>query len=291
MNKILVLLFLVSFGVYAQNIASVKVIRGKAFVVSSDNTKKQLHKGDWVSEGHTVRTLKRSFVRLGFIDGSKVNIGAQSQVKIERFKDDKPGVLSVVTGKIRAEISKDYLKMKKNKSKLFVKSSAAVMGIRGTDFLFSNDSNNNTTAVLFEGTVIFNKLGSSDQNNFDQYESIVDKGFKLNPGDFSTVGISSNSPSKPKSLDRIQFIKLKNNPGFSEKVKSVVPSGLDLKTVNKDTEQVKPDSITTTKKEKIKQIPLPAGVNYRPPSFLNDKPNQQPGPKSNRRRVDVNVRD
>jgi len=297
MNKVLLLLLVMSFGISAKNIASVKLVRGKVFVISSDNTKKQLKKNDWLNEGDTVQTLKRSFARLNFIDDSKVNVGPESQVKIERFKDDKPGVLSVVTGKIRAEISKDYLKMKKNKSKLFVKSNAAVMGIRGTDFLFSKDSDDSTTAVLFEGSVVFNKLNSSDQNNFEQYEAIVDKGFKLKPGDFSTVGTGVSSPTQPKKLDKVQFIKLKNNSGLSNKTRSVVPSGLDLKTVKKDSEQAKSsapfgqEGSSGAEGKKIKQIPLPAGVNYRPSSFLNDRPNQEPGPKSNRRRVDVNVQD
>lgn len=319
-------------SVFANNIARVKALRGEVKALGLDLSTRDLKKSDWLLEGETIITAKRSFVRLNFIDDSNVNIGPSSKVKVEQFKKDAPGVLSVVTGKIRAQVSKDYLKMQKNKSKLFVRSSNAVMGIRGTDFLFStNSKTKNTVAVLFEGSVVFNRLDSKDTLNINKYESIVNRGQSIKPGQLSSVS-GSQKVMKPKSLNKAQFLNLKNNKTISQNNRSAVPSGLSSKVVsssdtskagiNKRSELTNgavinlksgkvidnaslrdggevtssgefllPKDVSLNSKgelvqksvdqktNKVKQIPLPEGVNYRPSSFLNKEPRKSRGQK------------
>lgn len=228
---------------HAKNIAKVKILRGDVVAIEDKLEKRVLRKGDWVKEGETIVTAKKSFVRLSFIDDSKVNLGPNSRVKIEQFKDDAPGVLNVVTGKIRAEVSKDYLKMQKNKSKLFVRSSNAVMGIRGTDFLFSSNlKTKNTIAVLFEGSVVFNKLEVKDIGNISKYEAIVSNGQSIKPGEFSSVS-SFGKLLKSQRLNRLQLLNLKNNKEISSNKKTFVPRGLtkELVSINKDSKPTKID--------------------------------------------------
>ncbi|MCT4641840.1 MAG: FecR family protein [Bacteriovoracaceae bacterium] len=237
MKSILVLivsLFLTSS--FAKKIARVKLLKGKAHYSVGKLKQVPLKKGDWLKEGSVVITKKKSLVRLKFIDDSNVNIGPSSKIKVERFKESEPGIINVVEGKIRAEVSKDYLKMKKNRSKLFVKSKQAVMGIRGTDFLFSAQKTGKTTAVLFEGSVFVAKLPKRDSNNFAKFESIVNKGQRLRSGQFTVVSKDQSKPTIPAKMNKKQFNTLKKNTDFlgtkTSLSKSVVPKGLSQKVVD-----------------------------------------------------------
>src|SRR5690606_40301890 len=57
------------------------------------------------------------------------------------------GVINVLSGKIRSKVTKNYLDMDQDKSKLFVKSKSAVMGIRGTDFIDRKSTRLNSSHV------------------------------------------------------------------------------------------------------------------------------------------------
>ena len=139
-------------GKGGKNAAIVKMLRGQA-TVSGAAGEKPLKRGMWIREGEVVKTGKRSFVRLSFVDKSTMNVGPGSEMKIEKFSKKEAGIVNVISGKIRSKVTKDYLNMDKDKSKLFVKSKSAVMGIRGTDFIFSaHKETGATTAVLFEGS-------------------------------------------------------------------------------------------------------------------------------------------
>ena len=149
-----------------KKVALVKIVKGSATFLSLSGDKDYIRKGMWLTEGTIVKTEPRSFVKLSFIDKSSMNIGPKSELKIEKFSKDEAGVINILTGKIRSKVTKDYLQMNKDKSKLFIKSKSAVMGIRGTDFLFStNKVTGATTAVLFEGKVVFNKINRRGANS------------------------------------------------------------------------------------------------------------------------------
>jgi len=202
-------------------------------VINSVGEKTLLKKGVWVNQGSVVKTEPRSFVKLSFIDKSTVNIGPNSEMKIEKFSKDEAGVLNVISGKIRSQVTKNYLEMNKNKSKLFVKSNSAVMGIRGTDFIFSTNKKTGTsTAILFEGSVVFNKL--SNNNRKQDLESIVNKGYRIKPGQFSVSRLNLRRPTIPSKLSSKQFIALEKNKNFVKAAvevkpklrKSIVPPGL-----------------------------------------------------------------
>lgn len=241
-------IFISFFALSAQDskkVAIVKVIRGKANMLGLDGTKRDLKKGMWLKEGTIIKTSPKSFVRLSFIDKSSMNIGPKSELKIEKFSKNEAGVINVLTGKIRSQVTKDYLKMDKDKSKLFIKSRNAVMGVRGTDFLFSaNKLSGTTTTVLFEGSIVFNKIGKKD--NLRDLESIVNKGRKINPGEVSVTSRGNKKPTVPAKLSSKQFSKLNRNATFKvveikniKKVKSIVPPGLSGAIVASDNDNLK----------------------------------------------------
>lgn len=219
-------------GQDGKKVAIVKMVRGDASFLNPDGEKDKIKKDMWLKEGAIVTTSEKSFVKLAFIDKSSMNVGPKSELKIEKFSKNEAGVINVLTGKIRSKVTKDYLDMDKDKSKLFIKSRNAVMGVRGTDFLFSaNKTTGSSTAVLFEGSIVFNKI--SKESNMRDLESIVNKGRKIQPGQVSVAMRGIAKPTVPAKMSKKQFETLSNNDTFKvvevkseKKVKSVVPPGL-----------------------------------------------------------------
>lgn len=250
-------------GEKGKKVAIVKIKKGKAVVISANGDKLDIKKGQWIEQGAVIKTEAGSSVKLSFIDKSTVNIGPRSEMKIEKFSKNEAGVLNVISGKIRSRVTKDYLNMEKNKSKLFVRSKSAVMGIRGTDFVFSTSRKTGaSTAILFEGSVVFNKIGKS--NKHSDLESIVNKGFRIKPGQFSVSHRSRKSPTIPSKLSSRQFKALEKNENFIKakkvvavkSVRSVTPPGLSGSVVSSDSQlslsksNVKQDNSESIEKSK-----------------------------------------
>lgn len=237
-----------------KEIASVKKLRGDVKMVDLDGSEGKLGKDSFVTAGSKVVTGKRSFVQIVFTqDKSTMNIGPNSQMVIEKFGGDQAGVIHLVKGKIRSEVSKakDYFKTGgEQKSKMFVKTQNAVMGIRGTDFMITSNGEN-TAAVLFEGKVKFNRLDNVSMTDANQLEAVVDRGENIKPREFSVVE-KNLPPTVPSIMNTKQFENLEKNKDFgsgrkpsstqasaSENTKSVVPKGLKGTVVANDPKGVK----------------------------------------------------
>jgi len=260
MNTILmIILSLASFSVMAQSkVAMVKLIRGDADVLTLGKTTK-LQVNDWVENGSVVKTAEKSFVKLVFIDKSQMNVGPNSEMKIESFTGKDSGVIDLVKGKIRSQVTKDYLQIKeKDKSKLFIKTQNAVMGVRGTDFMISTNGTN-TSTVLFEGEVVFNKLENRGEISSRRLEEIVDRGVRMYPGEFSVMEANRPMPTVPALLNVQQREQLEKNtemnadraPGnaSAEAAKSIVPEGLSGQLVSNNSEILKSEVAEISKND------------------------------------------
>lgn len=248
--KILMIIAFVGLSTYddafaaAKKVAVVKLLRGDVNVLTLGKTTK-LSANEWVEDGAIIKTAEKSFVKLIFIDKSQMNIGPNSEMKIEKFDGKDSGVIDLVKGKIRSQVTKDYLQIQdRDKSKLFIKTPNAVMGIRGTDFMIATNGKN-TSAVLFEGEVVFNRLDARGISNSRRLEDIVDRGVRMFPGEFSVVEANRNQPTIPSLLNVRQREKLEKNEGFDTErapgnapgeapTKSVVPSGLSGEITSND---------------------------------------------------------
>ena len=230
----------------AKNVAIVKFVRGDVKVQDPDKGLISVKRGVWIKEGSTIKTGARSVAKLSFIDKSTMNVGPNSEMKVEKFAKDEAGVIEVLSGKIRSQVSKNYMDMKKGKSKLFVKSKSAVMGIRGTDFIFStNKKNGHSSAVLFEGSVFFNKHDGRGRSA-SALEKIVDSGVRIKPGQFSIADPKMNKPTYPAKLDSRQFRALSKNTTIDldnskkkSKVQNIVPKGLSGSIISSDAKDLK----------------------------------------------------
>lgn len=244
----LIFVNLASFAEASQKVAVVKLLKGDVEVLTLGKTSK-LKVQDWVEDGSVVKTAEKSFVKLVFIDKSQMNIGPGSEMKIEKFSGKDSGVIDLVKGKIRSQVTKDYLQIERDKSKLFIKTKNAVMGVRGTDFMIATNGKS-TSTVLFEGSIAFNHLENRGEVDTRNLEEIVNRGVSMFPGEFSVVDNRSSQPTIPsliniqqrEALEKSQNFEGDRSPQNSEKVevkKGVVPEGLNGQTVGNDASVLK----------------------------------------------------
>lgn len=244
----LALVFFTTSLLAQSKVAIVKLLRGQAEALTLGNTS-QLKIDDWVENGTVIKTEKNSYVKIIFLDKSQMNIGPSSQMKIEKFSNSETGVIDLVKGQIRSQVTKDYLKIKdKDRSKLIIKTTNAVMGVRGTYFLISTNSKS-TTAVLFEGEVVFNKFNQTENLSAEKLDEIVNDGVKISPGEFSVSETDRAMPTIPSILSIEQKNQLEKNMDFSSErgpsskedssAKSVVPDGLSGNVVSNKMDTIK----------------------------------------------------
>jgi hypothetical protein len=245
-------------------VAIVKLLRGNVLNYV-DGKPVMLKADDWIPNGSIIKTTDKSFVKLIFTDKSQMNIGPNSLMKVENFTGKDSGVIDLVKGKIRSQVSKDYLQIDKNKSKLFIKTKNAVLGVRGTDFMISTNGKN-TATVLFEGEIAFNKFDGAKNLSSDRLESIVDRGMRMFPGEFSVVERDRPQPTIPSLMNIQQRDALENNDGLNSRTPSntreevkhtVVPEGLDGKIVSNESQTLKNEVDQISAREE-KTIPLSA---------------------------------
>lgn len=238
-----------------KKVAVVKLLKGEVDVLTLGKTTK-LKVEDWVEDGSVVKTGEKSFVKLIFIDKSQMNIGPGSEMKIEKFGEKDSGVIDLVKGKIRSQVTKDYLQMDRNKSKLFIKTPNAVMGVRGTDFLIATNGQT-TSTILFEGAISFNRLDNRNESNTNRLEEIVDRGVNIQPGEFSVADRVHPLPTVPSVLNVNQREALEKNQTFNTDrapgesatkapEKSIVPPGLTGDLVSNDASTLKSEVTTIT---------------------------------------------
>lgn len=179
-----------------RNVALVKVLHGEAYEVS-DGIQRPLKLDDWISEGSVVKTGEKSFVKLIFLDKSMMNMGSNSEMKVERYSVDDAAVIDRVKGYIRSKATKDYLRIQENKSKLFIKTSNCVHGVRGTEFELTYNEENGigTTALqMIEGSVEFTNLITGVTSLVSNQDSIVAQG-PINGGGIAGPEITVLDPA------------------------------------------------------------------------------------------------
>lgn len=242
-----------------QGAAKVIIARGK--VVALINGKPIVVKrGTWLPEGAEVQTEKKSFAKLLFIDKSTMNVGPESQMKIDSFPKKEAGIITLVKGQVRSKVTKNYMDMSdKDKSKLFIKTKTAAMGVRGTDFQVSfNPINLATSLVTFEGAVAMAKLmdGNLPSRGMQRsLEKMVSSpaAVMVRRGQYSGSSPKLKQATIPIKISPVQLETLEKNdtPGMAQeqqgssvsnkpakKFRSVVPPGMDSKIVANDASSV-----------------------------------------------------
>lgn len=158
---IILLSTFISFNLLAEEAA--KVLSSKGEVLVGD---RKVKAGDVIEVGETIETLARSFVKLQFIDESQTTMGPSSKMIVETFSQKKPGILNLIKGSIKSKVTKDYMNIDKNSSKLFIKSNSASMGVRGTEFIWTYEPGEDQTGLItLEGVVRFVSLRTAEEKS------------------------------------------------------------------------------------------------------------------------------
>jgi hypothetical protein len=259
---ILLSFFSLSLFAAADDIVStVEKVKGDVKIKQSNGKISDVGIETQITEGAIIRTGDESFVKLIFIDKSQMTIGGNSLIKISAFSSNNAGIISVLRGQIRALVTKDYMKIEdQNKSKLFIRTKTAAMGIRGTDFQVNYETEKeNTTLVTFEGKVAMNKIEAQNSRrelNQKDLESILERKDRImvSRGEISTLNRESKRAEAPKKIEEraIERLKKKDIPNdqiFDDKQPK---KDLDRKTPSMDKDFHEPPRPPL--KEEVKDI-------------------------------------
>ena len=141
--KIIIMFFLFLFSIQATTLGTVKKIEGKAKLQGQDSMrKKSLEVGKELVAGDTVLTYRQSKVVLELNDKTKIVIDAFAKLTLlSADKFDQDG------GKVYYKVTK-----RKGAKGLNVKTPFAIIGVKGTEFVITDD-NNSKALSLNEGLV------------------------------------------------------------------------------------------------------------------------------------------
>jgi len=200
------------------NVAKAIILKGKIQAKYKGQVT-ELKKGEWIKEGTVLASSPKSFVKLLFIDKSQMSLGPQSQMAVTTFPKNKAGIITLMKGQLRSKVTKDYMDIKdKDKSKLFIKTKTAAMGVRGTDFQVNyNPRNQNTSLITFEGRVAMAQLTGRHMASLSsqrRLERIVSspKAVMVTKGQFSgVIPGKTKHATPPVKLNPAQLNVLKKN--------------------------------------------------------------------------------
>lgn len=264
-----------------KGVAKAIILKGKVVAVNPQTKKETpLKRGSWVEEGFIVKTQGKSFVKFLFIDKSQMNLGPKSEMAISKFPKKEAGIITLMKGSLRSKVTKNYLDNKdKDKSKLFIKTKTAAMGVRGTDFMVSfNPINDNTALVTFSGAVAMAQINETVKNiqvSQAALERVVsgDTAVIVTKGQFSGVSPGKTSrATTPVKINPGQLESMKANDGSKDtpdqaaapkapakKFRNVIPPGVNAKgfsnkaNVTDQVEKVLGKSVTIAVVEKIEK--------------------------------------
>lgn len=237
------LLALFALVAHANDVAKVVILKGQVKAKLADGSIIDVKADQSLPEGAVLQTAEKSFVKLIFIDKSQMNLGPNSQMVINAFPKKEAGIITLVKGQIRSQVTKDYMEMDdKSKSKLYIKTKTAAMGIRGTDFQVNfNPENQNTSLITFEGKVAMAHIDrAAREEKFDQsrLEKVVssDKAVMVAHGQISAVNLNvAERAMAPTALGTKQLDALKENEtgtkesteGDKKQFRNPLPPGAD----------------------------------------------------------------
>ncbi len=145
----------------SETIAEAVIVRGKVTVLELGELQaKVVKKGTKFKKDASILTGPRSFIRIKFKDQSLASLGPKSKMVVNQVGKRKTGLISLIKGKLRTKVIKKGTKLTKEKNShtLFIKTTTASLGVRGTDFQVVYNSKNKVTSLLtYEGEVQISK--------------------------------------------------------------------------------------------------------------------------------------
>nr|WP_321267826.1 FecR family protein [uncultured Sulfurimonas sp.] len=202
--KIALLVLFLGTSIYANNVATVTGLNGKASV-QRDAGELDLNLGDKLQEKDVIHTKDKTKVQIIFKDETIITIGKNSTFAINEylFDDNKEpvakfgmlkGAMRAITGKI-GKVAPD---------KFSVKTKTATMGIRGTNFSILVGEDGSYNAYCTFGAISV---------SIDGAEHVVQQGFFISISPDGKVEIKEFSPQDLKEMKEKNFAKAESKKG------------------------------------------------------------------------------
>jgi hypothetical protein len=213
-------------------VGKVNYIRGSAY-----RNESLLDINSEIFEGDTVRTLKSSVVKIMMINEAIITIAPKSVMIIEQYIREDENLIHLLKGVIRAKVVKNPTS---KENSLIIKSSTAALGVRGTDFQFTYNTENKVSSVLtYDGIVGFKRIKSSKFNYNDLNNELAKSNtYEVTKGEYSANNIKTGKINIPTRISISQYHALKKNKIFKrsfakqstqKKYRSIIPAGAPSK--------------------------------------------------------------
>lgn len=240
MNPIkLILTSLVCCQIFALTaVGKVTLVKGEATkLVPGALVASKVSTEDNVYSDTSFVTYDKSFIKIVFSDGTKMNIGPNSKavIDVESFNSKDKTVISLLKGKLRTTVEKDERakEASEGENKFYIKTRTAALGVRGTDFqTIYNPENQITNLLTFRGEVAMVNIKNNPEinNTHEDYSNIERE-------------------------DNFKIKKVKNNISENE------IASLDRALVAKDAVSVKAGQFSATTNE-IGAVSIPVKINH-----------------------------
>ena len=238
---------------FAGPIAKALTVKGDVTILPpSAREAHQLKPGEKINEDSSILTQNKSIAIVVFDDKSKMTIGPQSKVVVQKKAEQQQQIVGLLKGKIRAEVEK----REKKDIKFIIKSKTASLGVRGTSFQTTfNPENNVTSLVTFNGEVAMvkrQKSSPSQPKNSNEVAKEIIQELKskdavlVKKGRYAGVSENLKKATEPVKIDPEQYARLKVNETFS------VEKKVDEKKVKEEIKKIETEFAkdqTTEKKE------------------------------------------
>lgn len=131
-------LLLTSVSAYAEDsIGQVKTASGMVQVVHRDGKASPLKIGDHVYQSDTIKTEKGASVGITFLDNSMMSLGSASELALDEFKFNsttRAGVFNTKLNKGTLAVKSGQI-VQQTPEAMHVRTPAALLGVRGTEFV------------------------------------------------------------------------------------------------------------------------------------------------------------
>ena len=145
-------LFIATFVVNAQEpIGQIETLVGSADVTRGDQAAQALQVDDLIYQEDTVRTRPKSRLDIRLNDGSQLSLDENSRLVLAEYTlaAEPQGFFNVLRGSVRSVVTGTFAD---RRNSFRVRTSTALMGVQGTDFLTEAQSAL-TRITVFDGTV------------------------------------------------------------------------------------------------------------------------------------------
>jgi hypothetical protein len=152
----------------AEMAGAITLFRGNVSITSKKGVSVKAKVGQKITPTDVITTGEDGRIKIVMSDKSIIQVGPSTMVGLQRYtlekaKDDTQVLIELIYGTVRATIEKKY---DWDKSKFQIRSPAAVVGVRGTDFMVSHDAKEKLTKVItFEGIVAVSKITPEKELN------------------------------------------------------------------------------------------------------------------------------